>query len=214
MPALDLSPWIAGRLRDGDSAAIDELLEYLSYPTHAQAVRKTMANFNLNRFIRGEDALLNELWAIYFLIYRYSESGHESNRILLLRELLTHSLASWPFELVDESLPHMLQGANAYIRKRNREMKDVRLPEALLDSEYLANLKVAQVSQVGEELRRFPVTFRAAISYSIERGSPDIGCIRPQLSGHYGLRQFGLSAELNRRDFTSAAFFSAPDDIM
>lgn len=50
-------------------------------------------------------------------------------------------------------------------------------------------------------------------AYSIQRGSPVIGCIRPQLGGHYGLRQFGLSAEVNRRQLATSPFFRPPDDL-
>lgn len=213
MPAADFSPWIASRRKQQDRAAIEELLGYLAYSTHAQAVLKTTASLDLRRFIRGSDDLLHELWAVMFLGYRYVETGQESNRTALLREVLTHTLACWPFEFVEDAVPYLLEGANKFIRKQNRALKDVRAPESEIDSAYLSGLSVSAVSPFGEELRRYPVTFRATIRYSIERGSPVIGCIRPQLAGHYGLRQFGLSAALNLRYLESSAFFRPPDDL-
>lgn len=213
MPAADFSPWIAARRKERDAAGIEELLGYLAYATHAKAVQKTMAGLDVRRFIKGDDALLNELWAVMFLGYRYIETGHESSRIALLREIIAHTLACWPFELIEDGVPHLLEGANKFIRQQNRAMKDVRPPAPLLDSAYLGALNVSPVSRFGEELRTFPVTFRAMIAYSIQRGSPVIGCIRPQLGGHYGLRQFGLSTELNRRRLATSQFFRPPDDL-
>jgi hypothetical protein len=213
MPAADFTSWIATRRKRHDAAAIEELLGYLAYSTQAQAVTKTMAGFDPSRFIRGDGDLLDELWAVMFLGYRYVEMGQESNRTALLRQVFTHSLACWPFELVEDAIPYLIEGANKFIRKQNRAMKDVRSPEPDIDSAYLNALTVPPVSSFGEELRRYPVTFRAIIAYSIERGSPVIGCIRPQLGGHYGLRQFGLSAELNQRYFASSGSFHPPDDL-
>ena len=211
MPAADFSPWIASMRSRQDNGAIDELLGYLAYQTQGQAVRKTMSAIDLKRLVRGDDEFLNELWAVLFLGYRYIETGHESNRISLLRETISQSLASWRFELVAESIPHLIEGANKFIRKRNRE--NSASPDPLLDSGYLTSLAVPEVSSVGELVRRFPVTFRACVSYSIQRGSPVVGCIRPQLGGHYGLRQFGLSAEFNRTHFATAEFFRPPEDV-
>lgn len=213
MPAADFSPWLASRQRQQDRVAIEELLNYLAYSSHAQAVLKTISALDLRRFIRGSDALMDELWAVTFLGYRYIETGQASNRTALLRELYTHTLACWPFEFVEDAVPYLLEGANKFIRKQNRALKDVRAPEPEIDSIYLTGLSVPAVSRFGEDLQRYPVTFRAMIRYSLERGSPVLGCIRPQLGGHYGLRQFGLSADLNLRFLGSCSCFQAPEDL-
>lgn len=211
MPAADFSPWVATMHGRRDQGSIDELLSYLADPMRAKVVRTAMAGVDLRRFIRADDALLHEIWAILLLGHRYYDAGHESSRTALIREILAHSLACWRFELVEGAVPHLLEGANKFLRKRNRE--GVFGEEPLLDPAYLARLDVPEVSPVGESLRRFPVTFRTCIAYSIQRGSPVVGCIRPQLDGHYGLRQFGLSSELNRGYFASADFFQPPDDL-
>lgn len=59
----------------------------------------------------------------------------------------------------------------------------------------------------------YPVTFRCCIEYSVQRGSPLAGSIRLQMQGHYGLRQFGLSTELNTEYVRECGLFEAPSDI-
>lgn len=210
MPAADFAPWIANMRLQRNEAAIDELLTYLTYPPQLVALKKTMAAANLRRYIRGDDRLIEELWAVFCLAFRASAHGADSSRVHLLEELLTHSLASWPFEVVADSIPHLVAGANAIIRKRQRDgVNDA----PLLAGDSFTPGQLPPVSSVGERLQSFPVTFRACVTYSVQRGSPVVGCIRPQLDGHYGLRQFGLARDQSIVHFAAAEFFQTPDDL-
>ena len=78
----------------------------------------------------------------------------------------------------------------------------------------MAGVSISPASSLGEQLRQYSATFRAKIRHSVERGSPVVGCIRPQLGDHYGLRQFGSSATLNLHYHESSAFFRASDDLL
>lgn len=212
MPVADFTQWIAERLSYGDWDSIAELLDFIATEHQITALRRTFQSYNFSRFIEADPSVLLELQAIAILIYRIQWSGHEDGRTSLLAELLGQSLACVQFAVREESIPHLLEGANKFIRRQNTEFKEVRPPEPLLKSvDLISNLP--EISSVGKALGDYPVTFRSCISYSLYRGSPVPGTIRPQLQGDYGLRQFGLSGSQNSQWFAQCGIFEAPSDL-
>jgi hypothetical protein len=190
-----------------------ELLGFIATEHHITGLRRTFQSYDFSRFIEAESALLLELQAIAVLTYRIQWTGHEDSRSSLLAELFEHSLACYPFVVRQSAVQHLLDDANKVIRRRNREFKEMRPPEPLLTAETLTTQQFPEVSAVGEALRRYPVTFRACIAYSLHRGSPVPGTIRPQLQGEYGLRQFGLSDRQNSQLFAECGLFEPPSDL-
>lgn len=196
MPAADYSPWVADRLGSGDWESILELLTFIANAPAIAGVHRTFHSRDYAEFIEAEPALLQELKAIAILTYRIQWTGDEDSRISLLAELFEHSLACYPFAVRAGAIAHLLDGANQCVDASPAILS--RLPET---------------AAVFEALRGYPTTFRACISYSLERGSPITGTLRPQSQGHYGLRQFGLSARQNAHFFASCGIFEPPSDL-
>jgi hypothetical protein len=213
MPCADVSTWAVERLAAGDRDSLWELLGFIAADDQISELRRTVTSYDPSRFIDAEPPLLLELEAITILIYRIPWTGHEDSRRSLLALLFEHSLGSYPFTVRQAAAQPLCDAANKVIRQRNREFKELRPPEPLLKAETLVTGLLPEVSAVGQELRRFPITFRACISYSLDRGSPVPGTIRPQLQGEYGLRQFGLCGRQNSQFFAQCGIFEAPSDL-
>ncbi len=213
MPAADFSPWVTSRLAAGDWDSILEFLRFVAADHQIAGLRRTFQSYDFSRFIETDPALLLELQAIAILTFRIQWTGHEDSRSSLLAELFGPSLACYKFAIREASIPHLLDGANKIIRRRNLEFKQTRPPEPMLRADALMTQQLPEVSAVGQALRVYPVTFRACISYSLDRGSPVPGTIRPQLQGEYGLRQFGLSDRQNAHCFAQCGLFEAPSDL-
>jgi hypothetical protein len=213
MPAADFSPWVAERLAVGDWDSILELFSFISTDTQITGLRRTFQSYDFRRFVDAEASTFHELQAIAILTYRIQWTGHEDSRSFLLAELFEHSLACHPFAIREAAVAHLLDGANKVIRRRNREFKDSRPPEPILRADCLSTPQLPEISAVGQALRSYPVTFRACIAYSLHRGSPVPGTIRPQLQGEYGLRQFGLSDRQNADFFAHCEIFEPPSDL-
>ncbi|MGD0537825.1 MAG: hypothetical protein ABSC03_09290 [Verrucomicrobiota bacterium] len=213
MPAADFSPWVAERLAADDWDSIWELLAFISTDSQITGLRHTFQSYDFSRFVEAEPALLRELHAIAILTYRIQWTGHEDSRSSLLAWLFEHSLASYPFAIHKAEIAHLLDGANKVIYHRNHEFKDMRPPEPMLRADSLIRPELPDVSAAGQALRSYPATFRTCITYSLHRGSPVPGMIRPQLQGEYGLRQFGLSDRQNSHFFTHCGLFEAPADL-
>jgi hypothetical protein len=215
MPAADYTDWIAERLCEDDWESIRELMDFISYDHQSVALEKTFQDFNYSSFLSADASLLYELKAIAVLCYRIPWTGQKDSQTHLLAELILHSIASQRFEVHDSSLDHLMQGANNLIRRWNNEMKQYS-DSMLRDSVKLSELRdVSRFSPgtIGSHFSRYPVTFRACIGYSLDRGSPIAGTIRPQLHGEYGLRQFGLSDSENLSFLQDCGIFVAPDDL-
>jgi len=215
MPAADYSPWIRERLAVTDWISIKELLDFITYEHQQTAIEKTFQNFSYSSFLSTGEELLNELMAITILCYRIPWTGHEDSRIHLLSQLILHSLVVHEFELQESSLEYLLKGANRLIRRQNKEMKEYG-SDSLKDTVKITALRTNKShhpGEVGNIFRKYPITFRDCISYSLDRGSPVPGTIRPQLHGEYGLRQFGLSDVQNAEFLTCSGLFTAPDDL-
>jgi hypothetical protein len=213
MPAADFSPWVSERLAADDWDSILELLSFIASDPQITGLRRTFQSYDFSRFVLAEPALLRELQAIAILTYRIQWAGHEDSRSSLLANLFEHSLACYPFTIREAAIAHLLDGANKVIHRRNLEFKELRPPEPMLGTDSLLRPQLADISSMGQGLRGYPITFRACISYSLYRGSPVPGTIRPQLQGEYGLRQFGLSDRQNSHFFAHCGIFEPPSDL-
>jgi hypothetical protein len=213
MPAADFSSWVAERLADEDWDSILELLSFIASDTQLADLNRTFQRNRFGAFIESEPSTLHELQAIAILTRRTVWKGHEDSENSLLTELFQQCLACRSFAIRDAAVAHLLDGANKLIRRRNRERSDICPAQSMLQPECLFTQNIPEISTVGHGLRRFPVTFRACISYSLDRGSPVSGTVRPQLNGHYGLRQCGLSDRQNADFFSACGIFEPPSDL-
>jgi len=215
MPCADFSQWISGRLAANDWPSIKRLLNEIAYENTITALQKTFTSYSYDHLIIGPIELLFELKAISMLIYRIPWTGHKDSQISLHAELIKQSLGSYDFSVDETKMEHLQRGANALIRKRNKEMEasGSTIKQETIKINELRELKKHEATDFGKQLSTKPVTFRASLLYSVERGSPVPGTVKPQLQGHYGLRQFGLSDQINRECFSDESLFSPPSDI-
>lgn len=211
MPAADFTPWVVDRLATNDWSSIAELLSFITYEHQVTALERTFQSYDFSRFIQADQALLLELQAVAILAYRILWTGHADGRLSLIEDIFQHCLASYPFAIRPSEIEHLLAGANKLIRKRNRELKEMRAPEPLLTVNDFS--QASDVSAVGEALRTYPPTFRACITLSMQWGLHGPGMIEPRAQGEYGLRQFGLSAEQNLHFFRSCGLFGPMSNI-
>ncbi len=209
MPCADFTLWIAGRIAANDWPSVWELLDFIASGNEIAALRRSLQSYDFSEFIDADDALLFELKAAAILAYRIGWMGHEENRLSLIEEIYQHCLASYPFTIRQSALPHLLEGGNSLIRKRNRE--GVHFDEALLTPDRL--MSYPEPSSAGETLRRFPPTFAACIMLSMRRGTSIPGTIQPRFHGEYGLRQYGLAEKQNRDFFVQCGFFEPASDL-
>jgi hypothetical protein len=213
MPVADFTLWVADRLGENDWPSIRELLACFTFSQHLAAIERTFRSYDYGRFIEADRKLLLELQAIAILSYRIGWMGHEDTRTSLLRWLFQESLGCFQFSIRLEAMDRLLEGANKLIRRRNKQMKAVRASEPPLTPERLFVQPLAGVSEAGVMLRSYPPTFRSCITYSMKRGSYVIGTINPQLDGDYTLRQYGLSADNNRRFFLECGLFEPASNV-
>lgn len=215
MPAADYTSWIAQRLRDDDWKSISEFLDFFTYGQQIQAIEKTFRDYSYSSCVSGSDQFLFELKAIAILCYRIPWTGHKDSRTHLLSEQFLHSMIAHRFCLNEDAIDNLQRGANNLIRRQNKESKEYggTFIQETVKIQELRDKKDYFPTQTGTRLSSFPVTFRSCIGYSLERGSPVPGTIRPQLQGDYGLRQYGLSAIQNTRYFDESGIFTAPDDL-
>lgn len=212
IPATDYSSWVAERISEGDWNAIWELLGFISAPTEVDAIRQTLPSLNFGRFVQGQSALSNHLLAVAIVAYRVQDAQDGRNRLWLLHDLYAEILASHPFEVQPDAVEFLLEGGNKAIRRINREGLGIK--RLMLTADGLAGGNIPPVSKVGELLGSYPVTFPACIDYSMDRGARNVGsAFRPDPSGHYGLRQFGLCSEWTARYFAECGFFGPPTDV-
>jgi len=215
MPAADFTPWVAECLAADDWDSIRELLRFIAYDNQATAIEKTFKPISYSQFVQGDAALLDELKAIAILCHRIPWTGDKDSQTRLLGRIMLHSIATHSFEIIDSAVEHLQRGANNVIRRWNNEMKkhgNSLIRETVKVSE-LQELKNFSPGQVGRMFLRYPVTFRACLGYSIDRGSPVSGTIRPQLQGEYGLRQYGLSDSENLSFLRDCGIFCVPNDL-
>lgn len=212
MPAADFSPWLVTRLASDDWNSIVELLKYISSEYQLAGILKTFKDYNYTKFLSAGDDLLNELKAIAMLVYRIDWPGDDSSRTHLLSEIILHSLACHPFEIRPSAISHLITGGNKFVKQRNKEFKEIGQTRPLICTESVAKARVPKFGVVHTVLDRYPVTFRCCLSYSLERGSPVPNTIRPQMQGHYGLRQFGMSTEFNTQYLAECGLFEPPSE--
>ena len=209
MPCADFTLWVAQRLAANDWTSILELLDCTTSEHQISALRRSFNLLDFGRFIEADSALLLELKAAAILGYRIGWMGHEDSRLSLLEDIYQQCLASYPFTIRQSALPHLLSGANRLIRKRNRE--GMSFGENLLAEDQLTSFP--EISSAAETLRKFPPTFGACLTLSLQRGSSIPGTILPRFHGEYGLRQYGLSEEQNREFFVECGFFEPASDL-
>jgi len=215
MPAADYTKWVIGRLREDDWESLKEFLNFITDEHQLTALEKTFRDYSFSEYIHGDDELLFELKAIAILCYRIPWMGRKDSQTHLISELYLHSLACHSFELLESALEYLQKGANNLIRRQNKENEEYESSfkrETVKISE-LRQKRIFSPSGVGQVFEQYPVTFRACIGYSLVRGSPVSGTIRPQLQGEYGLRQFGLSAHQNTEFIDATGVFTAPTDL-
>lgn len=209
MPCADFTFWIAQRLASNDWSSILELLDFTTSNHRTIAIQRTLQSLDFGEFIEGDEDLLLRLKAAAILTYRIAWTGHEDGRLSLLEEIYQHCLASYRFTIRETALPHLLNGANKLIRKRNHE--GVGFAEDLLTKDRLTSFP--ELSSAAEKLRQFSPTFCACLTLSVQRGSSIPGTILPRFHGEYGLRQYGLSETQNRNFFIECGFFEAAHDL-
>ena len=215
MPCMDVSLWMAGCLVSNDWRAIEELLEIVTYRHTLTALKKTFRTYTYRGLIDGPQGLLDELRAIAILVFRIPESGHKDSRTMLHAELISQSIASQDFSLNESQLEHLQRGANLMIRRQNKEMEEAgsNFTRETVKIEELRLVRRHEATEFGRRIAHKPVTFRACLAYSLDRGSPASSLIRPQLQGHHGLRQFGLSDHINRECFSDPTLFVPTADL-
>lgn len=215
MPAADYTKWVSSRLREDDWESLKEFLDFITYEHQLTALEKTFRDYSFSEYIHGDQELLLELKTIAILCYRIPWTGRKESQTHLLSELYLHALACHPFEIPESALEYLQRGANNLIRKQNKESEEYGISfkrETVKIAELRQN-RVFTPSSIGLIFKEYPVTFRACIGYSLERGSPVSGTIRPQLQGEYGLRQFGLSGKENAEFIDATGVFTAPSDL-
>jgi hypothetical protein len=183
MPAADYTAWVAERLASSDWESIQELLGYLNSQHIITAANETFNRFSLPSFLVVGRELDAEIRAIILLSLRIPWMGLESNRVHLMRELLTHSLAANSFHALPDD-----QAGN---------------PETI----YYHPKGIAAL------MASFPVTFRACVALSIERIYSDSEFFRADMAGHYSLRQYGLSVSDNEAMLDTCGVFSPASDL-
>lgn len=207
MPCADFTLWVAQRLAAEDWPSVSELLDFTTSEHQITALRRSLNILDFGRFIEADNKLLFELKASAILTYRIGWMGHEENRLSLLADIYQHCLASYPFTVRQSAVTHLLSGANKLIRKRTREGFN----EDLLTADELASFP--EISLAGETLRKFPPTFGACLTLSIQRGSSIPGTILPRFHGEYGLRQYGLAEGQNRQFIIECGFFEPASNL-
>ena len=215
MPAADYTPWITECLAGDDWDSIRELLKYISRDAKSIGLEKTFRNFSFSSFLAGDASLLNELKAVAMLCYRIEWTGYSDSQTQFLAELILHSIASHSFVIHDSVMDHLIKGANDLINRQNKEMQGfgVGIQRDMVTPEELREINGFTPGIFGASIFKYPISFRACLSYSLDRGSSARGLFYPQLGGHYNLRQYGLSDRTNQSFLTDCGIFVAPDDL-
>lgn len=215
MPAADYTPWIAECLAVDDWDSIRELMKYISRDVKSIGLEKTFRDFSFASFLAGDASFLNELKAVAMLGYRIEWTGYSDSHTRFLAELILHSIASHSFVIHDSVMDHLIKGANDLINRQNKEMQGfgAGIQRDMVTPAELREINGFTPGIFGASISKYPISFRACLGYSIDRGSSARGLFYPQLGGHYNLRQYGLSEIANQSFLTDSGIFVAPDDL-
>ena len=72
---------------------------------------------------------------------------------------------------------------------------------------------VHQPGRVAVLLASYPITFRSCLAFAVGRDGQAAGMFRPDLSGDYTLRQYGLSSVENERFLKDCGLFGMPHNV-
>ena len=215
MPAADFTPWIAECLAADDWDSIRELMKFIAHDTKSIALEKSFRNYSYSTFLAGDASLLNELKAVAILCYRIEWTGYSDSHTRFLAELILHLIASHSFAIHDSVMDHLFKGANDLINRQNKEMQGfgAGIQRDMVTPSELREINGFTPGIFGSSISKYPISFRACLGYSLDRGSSARGLFYPQLGGHYNLRQYGLSDSANQSFLTDCGIFVAPDDL-
>lgn len=215
MPAADFTPWIAECLAADDWESIRELMKFIAHDTKSIALEKSFRNYTYSSFLAGDLSLLNEMKAIAILCYRIEWTGYSDSLTWFLADLILYSISSHPFAIHDSAIGHLLNGANDLIKRHNKEMQRLGagIQRDMVTPEDLREINGYTPGIFGASMSKYPISFRACLGYSLDRGSSARKLFYPQLGGHYNLRQYGLSDSVNQSFLTECGYFVPPDDL-
>lgn len=188
-PVIDFTLWLRDRISVDDMQSVGLLLQQITNrPEVVEGLFKTLRFFNLRGYIVAEDALVNELTAIYILAYRtrFHVSGH--GHTFLLATLVEMVLSLYPFQLRPEKLGEL-----------TRKLRDAKRKDEILTlptdgpTANDANL----TKEILQKLRHLPPTCRFVLHDAIRKAETVSTPIHLRLSAYYDLRMYGCNDRWN-----------------